>query len=139
MATELFTIAGGAIFVLLGIVHLLYTFRDIARPRRLVPDDPQVAEAMKNSSLRLTRGKTSMWSAWVGFNFSHSLGVIWFGASCIVLGIATTLFPIPKHALLTPIFFGALFLWLAVRYWFRIPAIGIALGTILLAAGWLTY
>jgi hypothetical protein len=136
---ELFYVAGGAIFIALGSLHLLYTFLDISRPRRLVPDDPLVIEAMHRSSLRLTRGKTSIWNAWVGFNFSHSLGVIWFGASCIVLGLASTMFPLPKHALLAPVFFAAALLWLGVRYWFKVPAIGIAIGTVLLAAGWLVY
>ena len=132
-------IGGGAVFVILGLLHLLYTVLDISRPRRLVPDDPQVIEAMHRSTLRLTRGRTSMWNAWVGFNFSHSLGVIWFGASCILLGIATSLFALPKHALVTPVVFGALLFWLAVRYWFKAPAIGIAIGTVLLASGWLIY
>lgn len=130
-------IGGGAVFVILGLLHLLYTVLDISRPRRLVPDDPQVIEAMHRSTLRLTRGRTSMWNAWVGFNFSHSFGVIWFGASCVLLGIAADMFSLPKHALLTPVLFGLLLLWLAIRYWFKAPAIGIAIGTILLAIGWL--
>jgi len=40
---------GGGIFVLLGSLHALYTFLDIRRPRRLVPQDPAVALAMKGS------------------------------------------------------------------------------------------
>ena len=104
-----------------------------------MPDDPLVIEAMHRSSLRLTRGKTHMWDAWVGFNFSHSLGVIWFGASCIALGIAAPRLPLPGYTLLPPVFFGALLLWLAVQYWFKAPAIGIAVGTILLAGGWLVF
>lgn len=136
---ELFFIVGGAIFVILGVLHLLYTFLDTRSPRRLVPADPLVTEAMHRSTLRLARGRTTVWSAWVGFNFSHSLGLIWFGVSCIVLGIASTTFPLPKHALLPPVVFSAILLWLAVRYWFKVPAICIALGSILLATGWLVY
>jgi hypothetical protein len=40
---------GGGIFVLLGLLHALYTFLDIGRPRRLVPQDPAVARAMAES------------------------------------------------------------------------------------------
>lgn len=136
---ELLYIAGGTVFVALGTIHLLYTFWDISRPRRLVPDDPQVIAAMQRSHLRLTRGKTTSWDAWVGFNFSHSFGVIWYGASCIVLGIAPTVIALPGHALLLPILAGVILFGLALRYWFKAPAIGIAVGTALLAAGWLTY
>jgi hypothetical protein len=137
--TEILYSLGGAVFVTLGALHLIYTALDISRPRRLVPDDPQLIEAMHHSTLRLTRGGTTMWNAWVGFNFSHSLGGIWFGASCILLGIATTSLAVPKHALVMPVLFGAILFWLAVRYWFKAPAIGIAIGTILLASGWLVY
>ena len=113
---EIVYILGGAIFVLLGLLHLIYTFLDIRRPRRLVPDDPQVIEAMHRSSLRLTRGKTPMWNAWVGFNFSHSLGVIWFGASCIALGIAAPLLSLPGYTLLPPVFSAGLRL-IVVELW----------------------
>ena len=65
---------GGGIFLLLGILHALYTFLDIREPRRLVPQEPSVALAMVESPVRLARGGTTMWRAWVGFNFSHSLG-----------------------------------------------------------------
>jgi hypothetical protein len=47
---------GGGVFVLLGLLHALYTFLDIVRPRRLVPQDPSVARAMAESQLRLARG-----------------------------------------------------------------------------------
>src|SRR5260370_42150026 len=75
---------GGGIFVLLGLLHALYTFLDIGRPRRLVPQDPSVARAMAESQLRLARGGTTMWRAWVGFNFRHSLGVALFGGLCLL-------------------------------------------------------
>ena len=34
---------------------------------------------MANSALRLSDGRTDMWRAWIGFNFSHSLGVLLLG------------------------------------------------------------
>ena len=44
---------GGVIFLLLGILHALYTFLDIREPRRLVPQEPSVALAMAESPVRL--------------------------------------------------------------------------------------
>lgn len=39
-------VAGGAIYALLGFLHALYTWLDIARPRRIVPTDRAVMDAM---------------------------------------------------------------------------------------------
>src|SRR5215471_15046443 len=77
---------GGAVFVLLGCVHAAYTLLDLREPRRLVPVDPSVARAMANSALRLSRGGTNMWRAWIGFNFSHSIGVLLVGMVAIWAG-----------------------------------------------------
>ena len=67
---------GGGVFGLLGALHAIYTLLDLRNPRRLVPADPSVAQATVNSALRLSGGRTDMWRAWIGFNFSHSLGVL---------------------------------------------------------------
>src|SRR5262245_39014482 len=73
-------ILGGAVYATLGALHAIFTLQDLRKPRRLVPADPAVANAMANSALRLSRGGTDMWRAWVGFNFSHSLGLLIFAA-----------------------------------------------------------
>jgi len=46
-------ILGGAVFGVLGALHATYTLLDLRNPRRLVPADPSVAQAMANSALRL--------------------------------------------------------------------------------------
>lgn len=69
-------ILGGAVFGVLGAMHAVYTLLDLRNPRWLVPADPSVAQAMANSALRLSGGRTDMWRAWIGFNLSHSLGVL---------------------------------------------------------------
>lgn len=130
---------GGGIFVLLGVLHALYTFLDIRRPRRLVPDDSAVSAAMARSSLRLTGGRTTMWQAWVGFNFSHSLGVVLFGALCLAAGAAITPLSLPGWVLLLLAAIGLLYVVIAALYWFRIPIAGAAIGTACLFAAWLTY
>ena len=137
--TSVLFIVGGSLFGILGLLHALYTYADISRPRRLVPDNPAVIDAMSASSVRLARGGTTMWRAWVGFNFSHSLGAIMFGFGCIVVGLSLGSLALPKAALLVPVAIGAVYFWLAVRYWFRVPAIGIAAGTLCFIIGWLVY
>ena len=39
-------ILGGTVFGVLGALHALYTLLDLRNPRRLVPVDPSVAQAM---------------------------------------------------------------------------------------------
>jgi hypothetical protein len=134
---QLLLACGGAIFVLLGFLHALYTFLDLRKPRRLVPDTPEVREAMEGSTLRLTRGATTMWNAWVGFNFSHSLGAMMFGAGCMAVGHLPDRIGLPPAALLIPIAVGALYVLLAARYWFRIPLIGTALATAFFVLAWM--
>lgn len=87
--TSVWITIGGSLFAILGLVHAVYTLADISRPRRLVPDDPAVIAAMSSSGVRLARGGTTMWRAWVGFNFSHSLGV----AKCLVSVVLLSGYP----------------------------------------------
>ena len=122
-------------FGVLGGLHAIYTVLDLRNPRRLVPVDPSVAQAMANSALRLPRGGTDMWRAWIGFNLSHSLGLLLFAALAAWAGFRVNTLPVGIMPVLTLI--GCIYLVLAMRYWFRIPAIGVAIGTGCFAAAWL--
>ena len=130
---------GGSIFVLLGLLHALYTFLDIRHPRRIVPDDPSVAAAMAASKLRLSRGGTDMWRAWVGFNFSHSLGAVLFGALCVVLGVNLHVLAIPSWVLLLLASVAGLYVVIGVLYWFRVPIGGVVIATACLLVAWIVY
>lgn len=63
-----------AIALLLGTAHLVFTFRG----SKLRPRDPALEAQMKAVSPAITR-QTTMWKAWVGFNATHSLGIMLFG------------------------------------------------------------
>lgn len=67
-------LASACIVLLLGSVHLAYTFSGT----RLWPRDPGVQAAMAATPLQLTAG-TTVWRAWLGFNASHALGLVFFG------------------------------------------------------------
>jgi hypothetical protein len=127
-------ILGGSVFGVLGGLHAIYTLLDLRNPQRLVPVDPSVRHAMANSALRLSRGGTDMWRAWIGFNFSHSLGVLLLAALALWAGFRINRLPVAIMPALTLI--GGAYLLLALLYWFRIPAIGVALGTGCFAAAW---
>jgi hypothetical protein len=66
--------ASAAIILLLGLLHLLYTFRG----SKLHPRDPELAERMREISPVISR-ETTMWKAWIGFNASHAYGATLFG------------------------------------------------------------
>jgi hypothetical protein len=130
---------GGGVFVLLGLLHALYTYLDIERPRRLVPKDPAVAQAMARSDLRLSGTGTTMWRAWVGFNFSHSVGVVVFGMVCIGAGAVLGTMVLPAWILFVFVFIALIYLVVGLLYWFRIPVAGIAVALVCLLIAWLMY
>jgi hypothetical protein len=130
MSTLLYVL-GGAIFMLLGALHGVYTLADIRRPRRLVPTDAGVMAAMRGTGVRLARGSEgSIWQAWVGFNLSHSLGAIIFGAAAA----AWSQWPAssPAWLALLPAGIAALYGAIGWRCWFWIPNTGIAIATLCL-------
>jgi hypothetical protein len=115
--------AGGAIFCVLGTLHAVYMLMDLRRPRRLVPADPALLAVMAGSRVRLAGDATDMWRAWVGFNLSHSLGALLFGAMAIAWPSVAA-----GHVVLAwlPAASAALYLAIGLRYWFSAPNAGIA-------------
>ena len=123
-------IAGSAaIFMLLGLIHLVYTFYS----PKLLPRDRDLRARMQEVSPVITR-ETTMWKAWVGFNASHSYSLILFGAVYGYLAVAHSDFLFQSVFLLSVgliLLFGYVFL--AQRYFFRIPLWGVLLATVLYA------
>jgi hypothetical protein len=72
-----------------------------------------------------------MWDAWLGFNLSHSLGAVVFGILCITASSK------PSVASLAVV--SLIYLVLAIRFWFYVPAIGIAIATACLLLAWVTW
>jgi hypothetical protein len=66
-AKTILMLASAGIILLLGLVHLLYTFWRA----KLLPRDPSLVESMKAVPLVITR-ETSVWKAWLGFNASQT-------------------------------------------------------------------
>ena len=75
-------IIGFSIFALLGSIHLLYTLYS----NKFDAYDSSVTQAMKGTSIILTK-ETTLWKAWVGFNASHSLGLIFIAIIYITLDL----------------------------------------------------
>ena len=137
--TEYLLIVGGFIFLAMGLLHGIYTILDIYRPRRFAPMDTSLIDQMASSGVRFARGRTNMWNAWLGFNLSHSLGLLVFGSVCVGAGVFLSSLALPKAGLLIPVLVGIIYFLLAIRFWFRVPALGAAIGTGFLFVGWVLY
>jgi hypothetical protein len=70
-----FIALSATVILLLGLTHLLYTFRG----PMLHPRDPDLSTRMTTVSPVISR-ETTMWRVWVGLNATHSFGLILFGA-----------------------------------------------------------
>jgi hypothetical protein len=71
MAARILMVLSASIILTLGAFHLLYTFRGPT----LTPRDPTLQISMSQVSPVLTK-ETTMWRSWVGFNATHSMGLI---------------------------------------------------------------
>jgi hypothetical protein len=128
---QLLLAASAAIVLVLGTIHLIYTFAS----RKFLPREPSVEEQMRRVSPVISR-ETTMWKAWIGFNASHSLGAMLFGVLYDYLAVFRFDLLLQNRFLLWVGFiFLASFLVLAKRYWFSIPLAGVAISLVLYVAG----
>lgn len=119
--------ASSAIALLLGSLHLLYTFHG----PKLLPRDRELQTRMQEVSPVITR-QTTMWKAWIGFNASHSCGLILFGAVYGYLAPAHSTFLFQSVFLLSlglVLLFG--YVVLVKKYFFRTPLRAVVLATFL--------
>jgi hypothetical protein len=131
MLPQILVAAGAAIALLLGFLHLAYTFFT----PKFSPRDGDLESDMRRVSPRISSQMT-MWRAWIGFNASHSLGLILFGAIYAYLSLfAWTLLVHSAFLIGLGIAFFVSYLLLAKLYWFRSPLIGVALAGSLYVLG----
>jgi hypothetical protein len=76
-----------------------------------------------------------MWRGWVGFNLSHSLGILLFGVvvvrrTPVSFGHNAAVF-LPLAVVVSLVYLG-----LGLAYWFRTPLIGISAAVALVSAAW---
>ena len=131
MKSSTFIAASAAVILLLGLLHLLYTFRG----PKLHPRDPDLTAQMMTVSPVISR-ETTMWRVWVGVNATHSFGLILFGALYGYLAMRHGEFLFRSWFLLALGF--ALLLGYAViarLYFFTAPFRGIVLAAVLYLLG----
>ena len=131
MISRILISACAAITLFFGSVHLAYTFFT----DQLIPVDGQLETAMKRVAVRIS-SETTMWKVWIGFNISHSMGLMLFG---LIYGYLTVY---RWDVLQKSYFLAGLGLVVLVSYvvlarvfWFTDPLIGMSVATLLYVAG----
>ena len=125
-------------FIVLGTLHAWHTPTRTTERKGLSPRDQGLAEAMSRTTPRLT-DRTDIWRAWVGFNFSHSLGAVLFGVFVVLIGRSAESYAL-NGALAAPLATAVSLCYLAIglKYWFRMPIIGIGVAAASFTLAWIT-
>jgi hypothetical protein len=122
MAARVLMVLSASLIFTLGVVHLVYTFWG----PKLTPRDPALEISMSQISPVITN-ETTMWRCWVGFNTSHSMGLILFGLVFGFLAVAhdQLLFHSPFLLVVGLAMLGG-FVVLCKVYFFSVPFAGIS-------------
>jgi hypothetical protein len=123
LAARILMLLSASIISTLGVFHLIYTFGG----PNLTPRDPALQVSMSQISPVITK-ETTMWRCWVGFNASHSMGLILFGLVFGFLALAhnQVLFRSPFLLVVGLALLGG-FVVLSKVYFFRAPLIGVSI------------
>ncbi|HYM75685.1 MAG TPA: hypothetical protein VE377_06875 [Candidatus Dormibacteraeota bacterium] len=123
MAAKILMVLSASIVLTLGVVHLAYTFWG----PKLTPRDPALEISMSQISPVITK-ETTMWRAWVGFNASHSMGLILFGLvfGFLALTRGQLLFHSPFLLVVGLAMLGG-FVVLCKVYFFSVPLAGVSI------------
>jgi hypothetical protein len=123
--------ASSAILLFLGAVHVVITCRGPS----LTPRDRALGQLMQDVSPMISR-ETTMWNAWLGFNASHGLGVMLFGAPYLDLALRDG--DVLRHErVLQGIGLAGTLTWglLAFRHWLSVPQAGVSIAALLYVGG----
>jgi hypothetical protein len=126
LAAKILMVLSAGIVLTLGVTHFIYTFWG----QMLTPRDPTLQISMSQISPVITR-ETTMWRAWVGFNATHSMGLILFGLVFGFLALAhdRLLFQSPFLLVVGLVMLGALVV-ICKLYFFSAPLSGIIISLV---------
>jgi hypothetical protein len=123
LAARILMVLSASIVFTLGVVHLVYTFWG----PMLTPRDPVLQTSMSQIAPVITK-ETTMWRCWMGFNATHSMGLILFGLIFGFLALAhgRLLFQSPFLLFVGLAMLGGLVVLCKV-YFFSAPLMGISI------------
>ena len=80
--------AGGLIFFLLGALHLRMTVMDLKEPRKFVPAKRELLTELQNTRVAFRKDIKNFWLSYIGFHFSHSVGILFYATTVIYCALA---------------------------------------------------
>ena len=123
MPAKILMVLSASIIFTLGVIHLVYTFWGT----KLAPRDLTLQISMSQISPVITK-ETTMWRCWLGFNASHSMGLILFG---LVFGFLALAHPqlLFRSSFLLIVGLATLggFVVLSRVYFFSVPFAGVSI------------
>lgn len=123
----------GVVYLCLGCIHAVLTLRDVRVPKMFTPPDPTLRAAMQSSTVAI-HPSSNLWRSWLGFNLSHSLGLVVFGTTLATFAVSafdTFSQSVPLNVALAGV--AVCYVALSRVFWFRDPLIGSSLGMALVA------
>ncbi|WP_420146506.1 LIC_13387 family protein [Spirosoma sp.] len=126
MLSKYLWMTGSLTIATLGSIHLYLTFFTTA----FSSTNEKMVQQMQASSPMLSPA-INMWKAWIGLNASHSSGLLFMGLLNFYLALRYF-----GHVQSDPFFFIitiltiGFYVWLAEKYWFTIPLLGVLMALI---------
>lgn len=135
MTANWMIVAGAMMFFLLGALHLRMTVADLKEPKKFAPEKPGLLEELQNTRMAFRKDLKSFWLTYIGFHFSHSIGILFYAAVVIYCALARPDILGDIYVRVGIVVFGAAYVLLSRAFWFVIPLVGSLLGVALIAIG----
>ncbi len=135
MTANWIIVTGAVLFFVLGALHFLMTVADMKEPKKFAPAKPGLLEELHNTRMAFRKDLKSFWRTYIGFHFSHSIGIMFYALVVIYCALARPDILADMTARIGIVVFGAAYVLLSRSFWFIIPFIGSLLGTALIAVG----
>lgn len=135
MTANWIIVAGASIFLILGALHLRMTVADLKEPKRFAPAKRELLEELQNTRMNFRKDLKNFWLTYIGFHFSHSVGLLFYACAVIYCALARPDVLSDFVARIGIVAFGASYVLMSRAFWFVIPLVGSLIGVSLIAVG----
>ncbi len=129
---------GAGVFFLLGALHLRMTISDLKQPKKFAPANKDLLPQLMETRIAMRKDVKNFWLSYLGFHFSHSVGVIFYALAVAYCGLVRPDILADMIVRVAIVGFGASYVLMARAFWFIIPLAGSAIGVTLIAVGMAT-
>ena len=105
------------------------------KPENICTGQTGLLEDLQNTRMAFRKDLKSFWTSYIGFHFSHSLGLIFYALVVVYCALARPDILADVYARIGIVMFGAFYVFLSRSFWFIIPFLGSLIGVTLIAVG----